>query len=321
MTTPAGLTRYRRSCPTKFAGTCVFCEHPTVVGADFAAQTDKGKWLAVCATCAASVTAQVSGIVGTLAADIQAHADVPCDLSSVDNTVLAAVSAGTAQPAEAYSLLLALGKVRLAYRASFAAAAPAAPAAAPTLPPNAYPGRCTKCGTFVEAQQGLRARVNGKWTVQHVTCPEGEQRAPRAEVAPGLYRQDDGEVFKLYTTQNGRLFGKVLEVYVTVDSFGKPHSHGSFEGQRGIVRKVAEGVAKGTTRLLTEDEAKAFGRQHSLCICCTRDLDDDRSLAAGYGPVCAANMGWSYPTYAQAAEILQRPVTSTAGKVYEPTTA
>jgi hypothetical protein len=71
---------------------------------------------------------------------------------------------------------------------------------------------------------------------------------------------------------------------------------------------VADALAAGTAHQMTQDEAAAFGRQYSFCCNCAKYLDDDRSLAAGYGPTCAANMGWHYPSYDEASTILGRPV-------------
>lgn len=43
-----------------------------------------------------------------------------------------------------------------------------APAPAPKpLAANKFPGQCRKCGVRVEANQGERERVEGRWTVQH----------------------------------------------------------------------------------------------------------------------------------------------------------
>ena len=82
-----------------------------------------------------------------------------------------------------------------------------------------------------------------------------------------------------------------------------------YEGTPGL-RIVADGLAAGTVRLLNAVEASAFGKQIGRCFNCMSigrpgHLSDDRSLAVGYGPDCAANNGWWYPTADEAAQILR----------------
>ena len=116
-------------------------------------------------------------------------------------------------------------------------------------------------------------------------------------VEPGLYRLSDGQVVKVYLNQNRRLSAKVLIV--------RGNGKGSFTYVRSAMDRVR---AEGTP--LTEAEAQAFGRQHGLCCACARYLDDERSLAVGYGPVCANHYGWHYPNYDEASKILNRPVSA-----------
>jgi hypothetical protein len=187
------------------------------------------------------------------------------------------------------------------------AAQPAAPAAAAAGFPNRYAGKCGTCGQQVAAGAGTCRKVAGKWTAYHApACPAA---APAAPVLPdpqeGLYQHDDGRVSKVYVTQNGRLAGKVL--------------HGrTFSYQQGHLAIVKRALADGTAHLMSQQEADAFGRLHGFCVNCGRDIDDDRSLAAGYGPVCAKRHGWWYPTYEEAADVLGRPVTRPSGRVVEP---
>jgi hypothetical protein len=117
--------------------------------------------------------------------------------------------------------------------------------------------------------------------------------APKVEPAePGLYMVD-GNIVKVYLTQNRRLATKVLHAN---------GSHGSFSYSPGWLAKVRP------EHRLTEEQARAFGKQHGFCCACALDLDDDRSLAVGYGPVCAKRYGWFYPSAKQASEMLNRPV-------------
>ena len=131
-------------------------------------------------------------------------------------------------------------------------------------------------GDLSERQWPWVDRLTEKATAPKVDPPE-----------PGLYLVDE-TIVKVYLTQNRRLATKVLQ--------GR-----SFRYAPGWLNKVRP------EHRLTEDQARAFGKQHGFCCACARDLDDDRSLAVGYGPVCASNYGWFYPTAKQAVDILNRP--------------
>jgi hypothetical protein len=43
-----------------------------------------------------------------------------------------------------------------------------------------------------------------------------------------------------------------------------------------------------------EAVAKAYGQKFGCCCFCSRELTDDRSIHAGYGPVCAENYGLAW---------------------------
>lgn len=115
---------------------------------------------------------------------------------------------------------------------------------------------------------------------------------PVNPVSPGLYLSN-GDVIKVYIRQDKRLGAKRL-----VD---QGNGKGVFVAGSGLLNRAQEG------RRLTDEEAMVYGKQYSFCIACFRSLDDDRSLAVGYGPDCAKNHGWFYPTLEQASEILGRP--------------
>lgn len=51
--------------------------------------------------------------------------------------------------------------------------------AAKTIRPNTYAGTCTGCGGHVAASAGkLGGKVDGRWTVEHITCPAEPAAAP-----------------------------------------------------------------------------------------------------------------------------------------------
>lgn len=119
--------------------------------------------------------------------------------------------------------------------------------------------------------------------------------APKAE--PGLYVLPDTTIVRVGYYE-GRLVAKRLTIIVGAG--GK--ARGSFRSDRSLLDRVpTEG------RPLTEAEAQTFGKQYDFCCACARTLNDERSLAVGYGPDCADQHGWFYPNYQQASEILARP--------------
>jgi hypothetical protein len=196
------------------------------------------------------------------------------------------------------------------------AAAPAG--AAPAGRTNNYGAKCVKCGVYVPAGAGVITKNSaGKWDTTHVQpCPEVEAKLPTPDVSTlteGVYVDEDGTVWKVYTgRQSGRLQA------ATLTNHG---DHGTFEFVRGGLRMVADALVARTMRLLTQDEAAAFGRLNGFCCNCGLAIEDDRSVAAGYGPKCATNLGWWYPTYEEAAAILGRPVTKPSGVVVQPPAA
>ena len=307
MDKPAGLSHYSRVITTRYAGKCEYCQRPTQPGIDFAAVNAMGGWIAVCAECASSVQAQVVALVRTIDAMSQGH-DVLAILAAAgltlptEATVVAAID-GTATENEAFNTLVLLMVIRttiangtrpkdtlieaLHALAKDASASPRDRTFASSLVEQADRGR-TLTTKQREAAERMLNRGNG--SAPTVTPVEN-----------GLYIDQAGAIHKLYTTQNDRQGAKLLVVL--------PNGKGTFEYVKGGTRMVAGLVAQGKARKLTQDEATTFGRQHGFCVACALDLTDDRSLAVGYGPVCADNLGWYYPSVSEAAAMLNRPTT------------
>lgn len=119
------------------------------------------------------------------------------------------------------------------------------------------------------------------------------KKATAPKIEPGLYMVDD-RIVRVYLNQNRRLSTQVLQVY---------GDHGSFSYAPGWLAKVRP------EHRLTEEQARAFGKQHGFCCACALSLNDSRSVAVGYGPKCAKRYGWFYPTAKQASEMLNYPTT------------
>lgn len=111
--------------------------------------------------------------------------------------------------------------------------------------------------------------------------PQAPAKPKRKEPAEeGFYKQ--GNVyFKVQEARNGsgRRYAKILRVPTAVPEGDKPY----WEYAPGVVM-----VLSAEDKLSAEDAA-AFGKLYGICIFCSRDLTDERSIAMGYGPVCAEN--------------------------------
>jgi hypothetical protein len=317
-TTPAGLNRFQRSMITRYPGTCTFCGAATQPGTDYAALS-QGKWLTVCVPCSVSITAQVRGKVRQLQAastglDAAALAPIAAVLPAHDDLQVALSEDGT--EALAYDVLIKLDaaldvltSVTVTADPTLEALRSIAANSAATPRDREFAGSLAaglaKYGKLTDRQAPHAERLIARYA--NGVPAAGAVPAPSA--TEGLYLHADGVVRKVYMTRNERLACKVLHVH---------GDHATFEYENGGRRIVADALAAGTAHQMTQDEAAAFGRQYSFCCNCAKYLDDDRSVAAGYGPTCAANLGWWYPSYAEAASILKRPVTDANGKVHTP---
>lgn len=102
--------------------------------------------------------------------------------------------------------------------------------------------------------------------------PRQADAAP-APVTEGFYKLGDDFV-KVQEAKNGsgRLYAKSWDGY-------------NWAYQPGLVRKLVPEDA------LTPEQAKEWGDLYGCCIYCSRDLTDERSISAGYGPTCAEKRG------------------------------
>lgn len=106
-----------------------------------------------------------------------------------------------------------------------------------------------------------------------------KRREPAEE---GFYKQG-GVFYKVQTSRYGarpgRRYAKILY---------KPEQPGDrprWEYVPGVVN-----VLTAEDKISAEDAA-AFGKLYGICIFCSRDLTDERSIYVGYGAKCAENHG------------------------------
>ena len=92
--------------------------------------------------------------------------------------------------------------------------------------------------------------------------------------------------------------------------------HGS---GKQYAKKLVQGATTGTwswkyvgreplTRIrsehrMTQEQAAEFGKLYGICVRCAADLTREQSIHVGYGPTCAKNEGWWYPTKRELAEL------------------
>jgi hypothetical protein len=109
------------------------------------------------------------------------------------------------------------------------------------------------------------------------------RRAPAEE---GMYRKD-GVIYKVQVAHHGsgRPYAKEL-VFREGRDMGDSGLKGTwhFEYAPGAVREL------GPEHQLTLEQAKEFGQLYGTCCVCGRVLTDEKSIAAGIGPVCAGRL-------------------------------
>lgn len=84
---------------------------------------------------------------------------------------------------------------------------------------------------------------------------------------------------------------------------GRVHRDGSWEPSRAIEGSAtATAIGAALTALATDPEqaARRYGRLTGICCFCGTGLENERSTAVGYGPVCAKHFGLRYPTMSEA---------------------
>lgn len=94
-------------------------------------------------------------------------------------------------------------------------------------------------------------------------------------VDEGMYRLPDGAIAKVQRAVHGshQLYAKQLDT-----------DTGLFDYVPGLIRRLRP------EHRMTVEEAGAFGLLYGRCIVCGRTLTDEKSIAAGIGPVCASRV-------------------------------
>lgn len=174
----------------------------------------------------------------------------------------------------------------------------------PFLPPHdrvmttRFDGQCAKCGMGTVAGTDLAVQIAGRWKAWCVRCAttdptqaEAAEAAAKAALAARL-----GALAGLH------LFGR--KVY-------RIGADGTVEVRRGRRWYEVDGETApfGEATRVTAEVASAYADEVGQCINCGLAIgegDDRRSIAVGYGPVCADRWGWHFPTHDEADAIIER---------------
>lgn len=124
-------------------------------------------------------------------------------------------------------------------------------------------------------------------------APRDRQQATKAPAEEGFYARTENGKRVFYKVQiahhgSGRAYAKRLEVWEDAqrDANGRvvEAADVSWELARGVVHELT------ADQKLSLEEAAAFGQLYGVCCCCAAILTDEKSIAAGIGPICATKL-------------------------------
>lgn len=304
---------------------CVCCGETLQVGAAYAALTAAGKWVSFCSPCSADYPTMVRRLYVTTCATVRTTEGAASDpaIREAATNLTPLLQDVVDHPADlqpftaAKSALFALQRMVKAYVhvANVAALSENDDYVGLAHYVNYGPTRDrdfaqslltqweTK-GSLSDGHERSQMHYVRKFAAKGHALAEAA--APDPEVDPGLYISINHKAGQPIVTR----------IYVRSHRLlARTYNGTTFQAERGGVKRTFDALAAGTMRLMNGAEAEAFGKQAGRCFNCLAmgrpgELSEDRSLAAGYGPDCAENNGWYYPTSAEADAIL-RPSTTT----------
>lgn len=210
---------------------------------------------------------------------------------------------------------------------------------------NRYPGDCYICLETVAERTGslVRNGTDSRWVVRHASAAAchaardlRNQRQDRATgptvdtrmysdltspapfvVEVGQFHVLDGRYYRVRPIRRGSRSTTATRTQVAriVENNGRVNV--TWVGAARSDRQRFSEVSR-----MTNAQAADFGMLTSQCVRCSLPLTDARSVAAGYGHVCARAMGWTYPTMEEAARtIAARQSSDDAAPISNPITA
>lgn len=286
MSTPTGLARFQRSIVSKRDGTCAFCSVATHAGSDFAA-LDNGKWIAVCAVHAHSLTEQAKALLLSIQAEAQSFgldADALAAVNQHAPTNIADVLAGQTTDFDTVAAITklqdALGVVR-----TFKPVDPTIGKLQALLAGTTATAWERDFATSIITQlaQGRTLSDKQAATVNRIlaTAAQPVSNTPDACTPEhgGIYNVA-GTFYLVKQSKGGNLYAMIL---------ASEPQHGcklDWQYNPGGVK-----VIRRSGRPITAEEAAHLGHVTSFCCFCSLELTDDRSTDVGYGPVCATKRG------------------------------
>lgn len=133
--------------------------------------------------------------------------------------------------------------------------------------------------TRLSAEKGLPKPELGGLTIETASALIEELfRAPRkgGVSAVGMYRNAQGEIFKVQRSSAGRFYAKKLNA-----------SGRGFTYAQGAILSLTAGDK------MTLEQAREFGVLTGNCCVCGRELTDPQSVERGIGPVCGRGDFWA----------------------------
>lgn len=171
--------------------------------------------------------------------------------------------------------------------------------------PNKFAGRCSRCGSTVEAGAGtLGPKQDGRWTVLHTECPSEEPPEHRSvddytePVWPGTYTVPSDEGHRTFRVRTQAQDADFAPGAILVDYLAGPDNENDFRGFAFLkggklvvwkrFREGHTGLIEAAERLVADPDAALVSKS---CLRCGRKLTTPASLERGIGPECAEK-GW-----------------------------
>lgn len=141
---------------------------------------------------------------------------------------------------------------------------------------------------------------NVKGVLELLSKPGSRLKYPKIRILVSLFGFDTQSEFTIALAGEKARFPGSINVtsgkYPDSKFYGRIHTDGSYEPARGVDAKDQESIITELKKLAADPEgvAKEFGKKTGRCCFCSLHLDDERSVAEGYGPVCAKhyNLSW-----------------------------
>lgn len=120
---------------------------------------------------------------------------------------------------------------------------------------------------MAKASTAMGGGVQPQYRWRNAVTPASTVLAPPTITDEGMY-QKGTDIYRVTRSRAGRLFAEILT------------PGGSFVYTKGAVYDLKP------EHKMTVDQAKAYGHKYGRCCVCGKTLTDEKSIAAGIGPVC-----------------------------------